>query len=53
MAILASVPPACCRRNSEKGPSRKRKEERIKKRTNLMQEIIVKYLSAIGRWVGF
>ena len=31
MAILASVPPACCRRNSEKGPSRKRKEERIKK----------------------
>ena len=30
--IEASIPYiACCRRNSEKGPTRKRKEERIKK----------------------
>ena len=39
--------PACCRRNSDKGPSRKRKKERIKKIEDKFE-----YLSAIGRLLG-
>ena len=35
------------RRNSEKGPSRKRKEERIKKTEDKFE-----YLSAVSRWLG-
>ena len=48
--------PACCRRNSEKGPSRKRKEERMKKiedKFDAGDYTLVEYLSVISRWVGF
>ena len=48
---------ACCRRNSEKylkGPSRKRKEERIKKIEDKFDAgYYYTLIGAISRWVGF
>ena len=41
---------------SSKGPSRKRKEERIKKiedKFDARDNTLVEYLSALSRWVGF
>ena len=57
MSYGSQYSPACCRRNREKylkGPSRKRKEERIKKIEDKFDAgdyyTLIEYLSA---WVGF